>query len=186
MNSQPNDPQQLLLWEMSAATSPNIQRDASQQASIEKPALDPTLTLLDEIVDEVTIEMAWARVKANRGAPGHDGITIADFPEWFRPRWENIRRQLLEGTYRPQPARRVWIEKPGGGTRELGIPNLLDRLIQTAIVLALTPIFDPKFRSRVLATAHYARLKMQSSKCKRSSAADIVIGSIWTCQSSLT
>ena len=81
MNSQPNDPQQLLLWEMSAATSPNIQRDASQQASIEKPALDPTLTLLDEIVDEVTIEMAWARVKANRGAPGHDGITIADFPE---------------------------------------------------------------------------------------------------------
>ena len=107
--------------------------------------MDPTLTLLDEIVDEVTIEMAWARVKANRGAPGTDGITIADFPEWFWPQWENIRRQLLDGTYRPQPARRVSIEKPGGGTRELGIPNLLDRLIQTAIVLALTPIFDPKF-----------------------------------------
>ena len=89
--------------------------------------------------------MAWTRVKANRGAPGPDGITIADFPEWFRPRWETIRRQLLDGTYRPQPARRVSIEKPGGGTRELGIPNLLDRLIQTAIVLALTPIFDPKF-----------------------------------------
>jgi len=145
MNSQPNDPQQLSHREQSATTSPNIQRDASHEASIEKPALDQTLTLLDQIVDEGTIETAWTRVKANRGAPGPDGITIANFPEWFRPRWETIRRQLLDGTYRPQPARRVRIEKPDGGTRELGIPNLLDRLIQTAIVLALTPIFDPQF-----------------------------------------
>lgn len=61
------------------------------------------------------------------------------------PQWETIRGQLLDGTYRPQAVRRVCIDKPDGGTRELGIPNLLERLIQTAIVLVLTPIFDPDF-----------------------------------------
>ena len=147
MNSQTNDPlKQLTLWdELAETTSPNIQRDDSGEASIEKSALDENQTLLDEIVSEVRIEMAWARVKANRGAPGPDGITIAEFPEWFLPQWEAIRQQLLDGTYRPQPARRVSIKKPDGGTRDLGIPNLIDRLIQTSIVLALTPIFDPKF-----------------------------------------
>lgn len=151
MNSQPNDPQQLTLWpetDQSAepvTTSPNIQRDASDEAVIEKPALDEPLSLMDTIVDEGTIEAAWSRTRSNRGAAGPDGITITDFPEWFRPRWETIRQQLLDGTYRPAPARRVSIEKPDGGTRELGIPNVLDRLIQTAIVMALTPIFDPEF-----------------------------------------
>ena len=185
MNSQANDrPQQLSLWDEPAATSPNIQRDASQEASIEKSALDETLTLLDEIIDEATIEAAWTRVKANRGAPRPDGITIAEFPQWFRPRWETIRRQLLDGTYRPAPARRVSIEKPGGGTRQLGIPNLLDRLIQTAIVLALTPIFDPNFSDSSLGYRPYARLTVQSSKSNRSFATVIVTVSTWIFRSS--
>jgi len=147
MNSdQPNDtPQQLSLWEEFVEQSQNIQRDDSAGASIEKSALDENHALIEEIVDEVIIEMAWARVKANRGAPGPDGVSIEDFPEWFRPQWETVRQQLLDGTYRPQPVRRVSIDKPGGGTRELGIPNLLERVIQTAIVLVLTPIFDPNF-----------------------------------------
>ena len=114
-------------------------------APIERSALDDNHALMEKLVDDVLIEMAWARVKANRGAPGPDGITLKDFPEWFRPQWEIVRRQLVEGTYRPSPVRRVSLDKPGGGTRELGIPNLLDRLIQTAIVLVLTPIFDPEF-----------------------------------------
>ena len=147
MNSeQPNEPpQQRSLWEEFAEQSQNIQRDDSAEASIEKSALDENHALMEEIVDEIIIEMAWARVKANRGAPGPDGITLDEFPEWFRPQWETVRQQLLEGTYRPEPVRRVSIDKPGGGTRELGIPNLLDRVIQTAIVLVLTPIFDPEF-----------------------------------------
>jgi RNA-directed DNA polymerase len=151
MNSQPNDPQQLTLWsdldqtDEPATSSPNIQRDASDEAFIEKPALDETQTLIDQLIDVSCIEAAWSRTKANRGAPGPDGVSIAEFPEWFRPRWETIRQQLLDGMYQPQPARRVTIEKPDGGTRELGIPNVLDRLIQTAIVIALTPIFDPDF-----------------------------------------
>ena len=147
MNSdQPNEPsKQLSLWDEFVEKSQNIQRDDSTRTSIEKSALDENHALIEEIVDEVIIEMAWARVKANRGAPGPDGVSIEDFPEWFRPQWETVRQQLLDGTYRPEPVRRVSIDKPGGGTRELGIPNLLDRVIQTAIVLVLTPIFDPEF-----------------------------------------
>ena len=125
MNSdQPNEPaKQLSLWEEFVEQSQNIQRDDSAQASIEKSALDESHALMEEIVDDITVEMAWARVKANRGAPGLDGITVQDFPEWFRPQWEGIRQQLLDGTYRPQPVRRVSIDKPDGGTRELGIPT---------------------------------------------------------------
>jgi RNA-directed DNA polymerase len=126
--------------------SQDIQRDDSTRASIEKSALgDDANNLMEEIVDDVIMEMAWARVKANRGAPGPDGITAEDFPEWIASCWSDVRQQLLDGTYRPSPARRVSIDKPDGGTRELGIPNLLDRVIQTAIVLVLTPIFDPEF-----------------------------------------
>ncbi len=124
----------------------NIPTDDSAVAVIEKSALgDDAHNLMEAIVEEVNMEMAWARVKTNRGAPGPDGLTVEDFPEWFVPRWQDIRRQLLDGTFRPEPVRRKSILKPDGGTRELGIPNLLDRVIQTAIVLVLTPIFDPGF-----------------------------------------
>ena len=147
MNSDPpnEQPTQLSLWENPAEDSQDIQRDDSARASTGKSALDENHALIDQIVDDTLIEMAWTRVRANRGAPGPDGITIKEFPEWFRPQWETVRRQLIEGTYRPASVRRVSIEKPGGGTRELGIPNVLDRVIQTAIVLVLTPIFDPEF-----------------------------------------
>ena len=146
-SDQPNEPaKQLTLWEEFVEQSQNIQRDDSTRAGIEKSALgDDANTLMEQIVDEVIMEMAWARVKANRGAPGPDGVTVKDFPEWITSCWPGVRQQLLEGTYQPSPARRVSIDKPDGGTRELGIPNLLDRVIQTAIVLVLTPMFDPEF-----------------------------------------
>lgn len=145
-SDQPNATQQLFEFLEDETTAPNIQRDDSTRADIEKSALgDDANSLMEQIVDEVIMEMAWARVKANRGAPGPDGITVADFPEWIISCWPSVRQQLLEGTYQPSPARRVSIDKPDGGTRELGIPNLLDRVIQTAIVLILTPMFDPEF-----------------------------------------
>jgi len=100
---------------------------------------------MEAVVDSANMEAAWKNVKANRGAPGPDGITIADFPDWFRPRWSEIQQQLLDGTYRPGPVRRKTIDKPDGGQRLLGIPNVMDRLIQQAIVQVLTPIFDPHF-----------------------------------------
>ena len=126
----------------------DIQRDDSAPAGIEKSALgdDPAEnSLLEAIVDDLNMETAWARVKANRGAPGPDGVTVEDFPEWLAPRWPQIRRQLLDVTYLPSPARRVTIAKNDGGTRDLAIPNVVDRVIQQAIVLVLTPIFDPDF-----------------------------------------
>ena len=103
-------------------------------------------SLMERVVDPSNMATAWKNVKANRGAAGPDRITIAEFPDWIRPRWDTIRQQLLDGTYRPQPVRRVTIDKPdGSGQRLLGIPNIVDRLIQQAIVQVLTPIFDPGF-----------------------------------------
>ncbi len=115
-------------------------------AVTEKPALDSlTMNLMEQVVDEANLERAWRQVKANRGAPGPDGITIAEFPESFRPLWPRLRQQLLDGTYRPEAARRKVIAKPDGGERLLGIPNVQERLIQQAIQQVLTPIFDPGF-----------------------------------------
>jgi len=102
-------------------------------------------SLMEAVVDSANMERAWKNVKANRGAPGPDGISIAKFPDWLRPRWPEIRQQLLDGTYRPEPVRRKTIDKPDGGQRLLGIPNVIERLIQQAIVQVLTPIFDPHF-----------------------------------------
>jgi RNA-directed DNA polymerase len=115
-------------------------------ARAEQPALSLfPKSLMEAVVDEANLETAWKNVKANRGAPGPDGVTIAKFPAWFRPRWPRIRQQLLDGTYRPSPVRRKAIDKPDGGQRLLGIPNVIERLIQQAIVQVLTPIFDPHF-----------------------------------------
>ena len=115
-------------------------------AQVEQPALSlfPD-TLMEAVVDTANMKTAWKNVKANRGAPGPDGITIAKFPDWLRPRWPEIRQQLLDGTYRPSPVRRKTIDKPDGGQRLLGIPNVIDRLILQAIVQVLTPLFDPTF-----------------------------------------
>ena len=84
-------------------------------------------------------------MRANRGAPGPDGITLAEFPEHFRALWPDIEQQLLKGTYQPGAARRKSIPKDDGSARNLAIPNVIDRLIQQAILLVLTPIFDPDF-----------------------------------------
>ena len=88
---------------------------------------------------------AWKRVKANRGAPGIDGVRLEDFPAYARNHWPDVREQIKQGRYAPQPVRRVAIPKPDGGERLLGIPTILDRVIQQAIAQVLTPIFGPTF-----------------------------------------
>ncbi|GLI39315.1 group II intron reverse transcriptase/maturase [Geobacter hydrogenophilus] len=105
----------------------------------------PENHLLERILATENMELAWKRVRANKGAPGVDGITIDDFPDKFRPLWGDIRASLATGTYQPKPVLRVEIPKPTGGTRPLGIPIVLDRLIQQSIAQVLTPIFDPGF-----------------------------------------
>src|SRR5690606_39057723 len=89
---------------------------------------------------------AYHRVVSNRGTPGVDGVTVDDLAPLVRQRWEAIREELLSGTYVPSPVRKVEIPKPGGkGVRMLGIPTVLDRLIQQALLQVLTPLFDPTF-----------------------------------------
>lgn len=129
-----------------APCSLESQRDQSASAAMEKTALsNATNDLMESIVDPDNLETAWRNVKGNHGAPGPDGVTIEAFPETVHEQWPTIRQQLLEGTYRPGAARRKSIPKPDGSERHLGIPNVMDRLIQQAILQILTPIFDPGF-----------------------------------------
>jgi RNA-directed DNA polymerase len=106
---------------------------------------DPDGHLLERILSKANMLKAWKRVKANKGAPGIDNTSIEEFPEFARKHWDDIRDSLLAGTYQPSPVRRVEIPKPTGGTRPLGIPIVLDRVIQQAVYQVLMPIFDPDF-----------------------------------------
>lgn len=101
--------------------------------------------LWEEVFSRENLMGALKRVEQNKGAPGVDGMTTAELRPWLRRSWPGIRVTLDEGTYRPRPVRRVKIPKPDGGERELGVPTVLDRLIQQAIAQALVPIFDPHF-----------------------------------------
>jgi RNA-directed DNA polymerase len=91
------------------------------------------------------MQRAWKRVKANKGAAGVDGLDIAQTGQHLKHAWLTIRQQLMEGTYRPMPVRRVGIPKPDGSERELGIPTVTDRLIQQALLQVLQPLIDPTF-----------------------------------------
>ena len=101
-------------------------------------------TLID-VLDPDNLAQAWKQVKANRGAAGIDGMEVGEFPAFMREHWETLRGKLENGSYRPSPVRRVEIPKDGGGKRPLGIPTVLDRLIQQAIAQVLTPLYDPTF-----------------------------------------
>jgi len=88
---------------------------------------------------------ALRRVRQNKGAPGADGMTVDELPEYLKTHWPEIRASLLNGSYRPQPVLRKEIPKPGGGVRELGIPTVLDRLIQQALAQVLQAEWDRSF-----------------------------------------
>jgi RNA-directed DNA polymerase len=129
-----------------AHAEPEPQRGQSVPADMKQTALDSLPeSLMEQIVDERNMERAWRKVRANRGAPGPDGVTLDEFAQTFRDQWPTVRQQLLDGTYEPLPARRKSIPKPDGSQRHLGIPNVQERLIQQAILQVLTPIFDPGF-----------------------------------------
>jgi RNA-directed DNA polymerase len=101
--------------------------------------------LLTAALTRENLQQAWKRVRSNKGAAGIDGLDIDQTADHLRTAWPVIRDQLLEGTYRPSPVRRVTIPKPDGGERELGIPTVTDRLIQQAMLQVLQPILDPTF-----------------------------------------
>ena len=101
--------------------------------------------LLEQVVSRQNMLDAYHRVVRNAGAAGVDGISVDELGAYCTAHWETIRQQLLEGTYTPMPVRAVTIPKPGGGERVLGIPTVLDRMIQQALLQVLTPLFDPHF-----------------------------------------
>lgn len=101
--------------------------------------------LLERILSRDNLNRAYKRVKANKGAPGIDGMTVEDAPSWLREHREELLESIRSGKYKPQPVRRKEIPKPDGGIRQLGIPTVVDRVIQQAIAQQLTPIFEPLF-----------------------------------------
>ena len=103
------------------------------------------VNLLEQILSRENMLLAWKRVKTNKGTAGMDGMSIDAFPEFARHHWERIRSALERGTYRPAAVLRVMIPKASGGKRPLGIPTVLDRVIQQAIAQAIGPLFDPDF-----------------------------------------
>ena len=109
----------------------------------ESPA--STEQLMEEVCDRENLERAWKRVRRNKGSPGVDGMTIDEAKDYLREHWPSIRSQLLDGSYQPQPVKRVEIPKPDGGVRKLGVPCVVDRLIQQALLQVLQERWDPTF-----------------------------------------
>ena len=105
-----------------------------------------TSALMERVLERKNLARAYKRVVSNNGSAGVDGMQVKDLKEFILTNWKTVEQQMLEGTYSPQPVRRVEIPKPGGkGKRNLGIPVVLDRLIQQALLQVLTPVFDPGF-----------------------------------------
>src|ERR1700726_539833 len=101
----------------------------------ENPA--STNRLMEEVCEQENLKAALRQVKANKGSPGVDGMTVGGIKDYLKQHWPAIREQLLNGTYEPRPVRRVEIPKPGGGGRKLGIPTVLDRMVQQAVMQVL-------------------------------------------------
>ncbi|NRP75804.1 Group II intron-encoded protein LtrA [Ensifer psoraleae] len=118
------------------------------EPSVAKPAPESPAwieQLMEKVCSRENLETAWKRVRSNKGGPGVDGMTIDDAKAHLREHWPSIRSRLLEGTYQPQPVKRVEIPKPEGGIRKLGVPCVVDRLIQQALLQVLQEQWDPTF-----------------------------------------
>src|ERR1700684_311543 len=121
-------------------------KDRGETPVVEYPRAEPfvakptpaspavTEQLMEEVCDGENLQSAWKRVQRNQGSPGVDGMTIDDAKIYLREHWPSIRSQLLNGTYQPQPVKRGAIPKPDGGIRKLGVPCVVDRLIQQAVL----------------------------------------------------
>lgn len=101
--------------------------------------------MMEEVVRRENLKKALKRVGANKGGPGIDGMTVDELKDYLKVHWPQIRTKLLQGQYKPQPVKQVLIPKPGGGDRMLGIPTVLDRFIQQALLQVLNPLYDPGF-----------------------------------------
>jgi RNA-directed DNA polymerase len=127
--------------------------------------------LMERVVERSNLWLAYQRVTSNKGAPGVDGLTVPELKEWLKVHWPSVKQALLEGRYLPQPVRAVDIPKASGGMRTLGVPTVVDRLIQQALHQVLQPLYEPTFSAasygfRPKRTAHQAVRRAQAYICK--------------------
>src|SRR5208337_2888616 len=164
----PKNQRQLAFPTAQRGEAPGIVGGGTESLAVERGTESPAGTerLMEEVVERENLKEALKRVKANKGSPGVDGMTVHALADYLKEHWPAIREQLLSGTYRPQPVRRVEIPKPDGGVRKLGIPTVLDRLIQQAVMQVLQRRWDPTFSEhshgfRPKRSAHQAVAKVQ-------------------------
>lgn len=128
-------------------------------------------SLMERVCNLANLNRVYKYVKANKGSPGRDGITVDELREWLRVHKDELIASLLEGTYQPVPVKRVDIPKPGGGIRQLGIPTVVDRLVQQATLQVLTLRIDPEFQYPALGSgqeeARMTRFSRQAGMWQR-------------------
>src|ERR1700736_6739449 len=140
--------QYLLALEPGGRGEPSVSGHQGAEPFVAKPAPESsavTEQLMEEVCNRENLVRAWKRVRQNKGGPGVDGMTIDDAKDYLREHWPSIRSRLLDGTYQPQPVKRVEIPKPDSGVRKLGVPCVVDRLIQQALLQVLQERWDPTF-----------------------------------------
>lgn len=125
--------------------APRAGRSGEAESATHVDGRPGTCSLMELVVDGGNLRAALKRVRKNKGSPGIDGMTVDRLADHLKTAWPALREQLLSGTYQPQPVKRQLIPKGGGGMRELGIPTVVDRFIQQALLQVLQPMFDPGF-----------------------------------------
>ena len=137
----------LAFMEEGRSEAPRASEEGTESLAAKRGTESPAIgeQLMEEVCGRENCKQALARVKANKGSPGADGMTVQDLPEYLKQHWPAMREQLLSGTYKPQPVKRVEIPKPDGGVRKLGIPTVLDRFVQQAVMQVLQRRWDPTF-----------------------------------------
>src|SRR5512138_3198817 len=136
---------QLELPFMCRGEAPKGERSAEARPARREDEGSGASDLLERVLMRANLKDALARVRRNKGGPGADGMRTEELAAYLRENWARIREQLLAGTYQPEPVKRQEIPKSGGGLRQLGIPTVLDRFIQQALLQVLQPIMDPGF-----------------------------------------
>ena len=142
---EPQKSRQLELPLCGRGEAPSAMRSAEAPTATHETERSGASGLMERVCERANLQAALKRVRKNKGSAGIDGMTVDELPDYLRVHWPVLREQLLTGTYRPALVRRQMIPKSGGGTRELGIPTVVDRFVQQAILQVLSPRFDPTF-----------------------------------------
>jgi len=137
----------LTFTDESRSEAPRVSTEGTESHTVKRGTESPAISeqWMEEVCGRENCKQALARVKANKGSPGVDRMTVQQLPEFLKQQWPTLREQLLSGTYKPQPVKRVEIPKPDGGVRKLGIPTVLDRFVQQAVMQVLQRKWDRTF-----------------------------------------